>query len=189
MSNIKKNREDFIKIFNENISRDGAKRLLAWLDEKSDFFTAPASTKYHGNYDGGLCEHSLNVYKRLKGLQTEESNETIAICALLHDICKTNFYVKDKKNVKGSDGKWTEQDYWKIEDKLMFGHGEGSVYILSSFINLSREEALAIRWHMCGFDNSARGGSMAINAAYDKFPLCAKIAAADLLSTYVDEVK
>lgn len=183
------NKEKFISIYKKYITMSGADKLLDYIENKTDFFEAPASTKYHCNFSGGLCLHSLMVYDRLLSLKTTESDRTIAVCALLHDICKTNFYVKDKKNVKDEKGNWVQQEYWKIDDKLMFGHGEGSVYIISAFIQLTREEALAIRWHMCGFDCSARGGSFAINSAYDKYPLCAKLAAADLLATYVDEVK
>ena len=127
------NKDKFIEIYKANIKRDGADKLLKYL-ETSDFFTAPASSKFHGAYDGGLCDHSLNVYSWLKKLQTKESDETIAICALLHDICKTNFYVKDTKNVKNADGKWITQDYYRVEDKLFYGHGEGSVYILMSYL-------------------------------------------------------
>lgn len=180
------NKVRFSKIFNEFIKRDGAEKLLAYLD-KSDFFVAPASTKFHGAYEGGLCEHCLNVYNRLKTLQTTESDETIAVCALLHDLCKVNFYVKDTRNVKGADGKWTTQECYRVEDKLFYGHGEGSVYIISGFIKLTREEALAIRWHMSGFDSSAKGGDYSINGAYDNYQLCAKLSAADMLATYVDE--
>ena len=182
------NKDKFIEIFKSAISREGSDKLLKYL-ETSDFFVAPASTKFHGSHEGGLCEHSLNVYDWLKKFQTTESDETIAICALLHDICKTNFYVKDVRNVKGADGKWTTQDCYKVEDKLFYGHGEGSVYILMSYIKLTREEALAIRWHMSGFDSSVKGGDYAQSGAYDNYPLCAKLAAADMLATYVNENK
>ena len=180
------NKDKFIEIYKENIKRDGADKLLKYL-ETSDFFTAPASSKFHGAYDGGLCDHSLNVYSWLKKLQTKESDETIAICALLHDICKTNFYVKDTKNVKNADGKWVTQDYYRVEDKLFYGHGEGSVYILMSYLKLTREEALAIRWHMSGFDSSVKGGDYSQSGAYDNYPLCSKLAAADMLATFVTE--
>lgn len=180
------NKDKFIEIFKANIKREGGEKLLKYL-ENSDFFVAPASTRFHGAKEGGLCEHSLNVYDWLKKFQKDESDETIAICALLHDICKTNFYVKDIKNVKNADGKWVTQDFYRVEDKLFYGHGEGSVYILMSYIKLSREEALAIRWHMSGFDNSVKGGDYSQSGAYDNYPLCAKLAAADMLATFVTE--
>ena len=115
-------------------------------------------------------------------------DETIAICGLLHDLCQTNFYKLSKKNVKNAEGKWEEQPFYTIEDTLFYGHGEASVYILSSYIRLSREEALAIRWHMSGFDCAVKGGERAINGAYENYPLCAKLACADMLATYVNKL-
>lgn len=180
-------RELFKQEFDAHIKRDGADKLWAYL-EKSDFFTAPASSKFHGACAGGLVAHSLAVYRNLKRFQTTESDETIAICGLLHDLCKTNFYKLSKKNVKNAEGKWEEQPFYTIEDTLFYGHGEASVYILSSYIRLSREEALAIRWHMSGFDCAVKGGERAINGAYENYPLCAKLACADMLATYVNKL-
>ena len=148
-------RDEFLEIFYDNIDRDGADKLVEWL-EKSDFFVAPASGKRHSCYRGGLCQHSINVYKRLlKFVQSEYgddwqkkvSPESIAIMGLLHDVCKVNTYVEDVRNVK-VDGKWEQKPYFRYEDSLPYGHGEKSVYILSAFMKLSREEALAINWHM-----------------------------------------
>ena len=130
-------------------------KLLNFL-ETSDFFTAPASTKFHLAYEGGLAEHSWNVYtifnEKLKTYSLEFGKDSIALCGLLHDICKTNFYVRGKKNVK-EDGKWIEKEVWMVKDSLPFGHGEKSVYLLQKYIELSDEEALTIRWHM-GFTES-----------------------------------
>ena len=95
---------------------------------------------------------------------------------------------KVQKNVKNAEGKWEEQPFYTIEDTLFYGHGEASVYILSSYIRLSREEALAIRWHMSGFDCAVKGGERAINGAYENYPLCAKLACADMLATYVNKL-
>lgn len=180
-------REQFKQEFDTHIKREGADKLWAYL-EKSDFFTAPASSKFHGACAGGLVAHSLAVYRNLKRFQTNESDETIAICGLLHDLCKTNFYKLSKKNVKNAEGKWEEQPFYTIEDTLCYGHGEASVYILSSYIRLSREEALAIRWHMGGFDCAVKGGERAISGAYENYPLCAKLACADMLATYVNKL-
>lgn len=131
------NKERFLEIYNNNIHREGASKLLAYLtSENCDFFTAPASSKYHGAYEGGLLEHSLNVYDclcdilarpRIKeeyGLQY--SNETIAIVSLLHDVCKLNFYKTSYRNVKNPEGKWESVPYYTIEDNLPFGHGESA---------------------------------------------------------------
>lgn len=179
-------KEEFIKIFNKHITLDGAEDLLAYL-KKSDFFTAPASTRFHLSCTGGLCEHSINVYNRLQTLATTESNETLAICGLLHDVCKANFYTETTRNVKNEQGVWEKVPYYAVDDQFPYGHGEKSVYIIRTFIKLTAEESMAIRWHMGGFDESVKGGSYAISGAYEKFGLCAKLASADLLATYIDE--
>ena len=181
-------KDQFIEIYNQNIHREGADKLLEWL-MKSDFFTAPASTRFHGNYAGGLVEHSLNVYEALKedGLVDRES-ETIAIVALLHDLCKVNFYKTEMRNVKNNDtGKWEQQPYYTISDQLPYGHGEKSVYIISGFMKLTREEAMAIRWHMGAFDDSAKGGSYALSSVFEQYPLALELHIADLRSTYLME--
>lgn len=184
--------QEFIEVFQNNIKRDGAAKLLAWLQE-SDFFTAPASSKFHGAYEGGLCYHSLNVYKRLRDMVAAEkgdwakvSSESIAIIGLLHDVCKVDFYRTEMRNVK-VDGKWEQQPYYAVDEKLPYGHGEKSVYIVGSFIRLTREEAMAINWHMGGFDNRFQGGSQSVSLAYEKYPLAALAHTADMLATYIDE--
>ena len=152
-------KEEFIEIYRENIRRDGADALLDYLEHKSDFFTAPASARFHGAYAGGLCEHSVNVYhcltaylerervRELYGL--EYSEESVAVVALLHDLCKVGCYKKTFRNVKDdATGKWEKVPSYQFDDPLPYGHGEKSVYILSGFLRLTREEAMAIRWHM-----------------------------------------
>lgn len=189
-------RDEFLEIFYDNIERDGSDKLVEWLD-KSDFFTAPASTKRHSSYKGGLCQHSINVYKRLvKLVQSEFGNdwekrvspESLAIMGLLHDVCKVDTYVEDLKNVKNQEtGKWEQKPYYRIEESLPYGHGEKSVYILSAFIKLSREEALAINWHMGEYDLRVKSGSYAITSVYYKYPVCFLLHLADLMATYLDE--
>lgn len=192
-------KKEFIKIYEENIRREGSGNLLAWL-EKTDFFTAPASTRYHGAYEGGLVEHSIHVYKRLITLCNAEtegsaefkkpSGEALAICGLLHDICKADFYTVQMRNAKNEKtGQWEKVPYYAVEDKLPYGHGEKSVYIISGFMKLSREEAMAIRWHMGGFDESVKGGSFALNGAFEKYPLALLTHLADMQATYLDETK
>ena len=151
-------KEEFIELYQTHIHRDGAEGLLDYLENKSDFFTAPASAKYHGAYPGGLCDHSVNVYhcladylarprvQELYGL--EYSQETIAIVSLLHDVCKVGCYKAGSRNMKGPDGKWTAVPTFFFEDPLPYGHGEKSVYIVNGYLRLTREEAMAIRWHM-----------------------------------------
>ena len=152
-------KERFIKIFNENIKREGADKLLEYLlSPASDFFTAPASARFHCSYEGGLCEHSLNVYDCLKSYLAsprikeqfgfEYSDESIAIVALLHDLCKVGIYKKGFRNVKDDRGVWQRVDTFEYDDRLPYGHGEKSVYIISGYMKLTREEAFAIRYHM-----------------------------------------
>ena len=193
---LEMNQEKFIEIFNKYITSDGASNLLDWLIS-SDFFTAPASTKFHSAYEGGLCEHCLNVFDRYVRLLTMEygddftskiSMESVAIIALLHDVCKVDFYKVDYRNVK-VDGQWIQVPYYSIEDKLPYGHGEKSVYIVSSFIKLTREEAMAINWHGGGFDDRVKGGSYALADAYYKFPNAMIFHMADMMASYLDETK
>ena len=184
-------KEEFIELFKTHITRPGADALLDYLTNKCDFFTAPASARYHGAYEGGLCEHSLNVYhclkeylerervKELYGL--EYSDETIAIVSLLHDLCKIGCYQAGVRNVKGPDGKWTQVPTFTYEDPLPYGHGEKSVYVINGFVRLTREEAMAIRWHM-GF--SGTEDSRLVGRAFAKYPLAFALSVADMEATY-----
>ena len=117
-----------------------------------------------------------------------EREDSIVIAGLLHDVCKTNFYTREIRNVK-TPGKreWNEKEVYAINDELPFGHGEKSVFLLMRHIRLTEEEAIAIRWHMGGFDDAARGGCFAISEAYDKYPLAVKLHIADLEATYLME--
>lgn len=189
-------KKEFIDIYNANIRREGAGELLSYLC-KTDFFNAPASSRFHGNYEGGLCEHSIHVYKRLKALVDMHVNagdiapdtvseETIAICGLLHDLCKTNFYAVQYRNVK-KDNVWQQVPYYTIQDSLPYGHGEKSVYIICGYMKLSRAEAMAINWHMGGFDNRVRAGDYSISDAYRQFPIAMLTHLADMTATYLDE--
>ena len=186
---IEQNKNEFIEIVKTNIKREGAEELLNYL-QKTDFFSCPASTKFHCDYEGGLCEHSLSVYKRLKRMvaaeeKVEASDETVAICGLFHDVCKANYYKVQMRNTK-QNGAWVEQPFYMVDDSLPFGHGEKSVYIINGFIRLTREEAMAINWHMGFTDARAQNGN-ALSSAFRMFPLATLMHAADFLSTYVDE--
>ena len=191
-------KEEFIDIFKSTITREGADKLLDFLENKSDFFTAPASARYHGAYEGGLCEHSLNVYhclvdylqrervQELYGLEYGE--ESVAIVALLHDLCKVGCYKKGFRNVKNdATGQWEKVPSYTFDDPLPYGHGEKSVYLIERFLRLKPSEAMAIRWHMGGFDDAVRGGSFALSLAFEKYPLAVKMHLADLESTYLRE--
>ena len=188
-------KERFLEIWYRYVSREGSDALLNWLC-KSDFFTAPASTRYHGAYEGGLCEHSVNVYERLVQLvnavlpeKDRPGMETLAIIALCHDLCKVGVYHLEQKWRKDERGKWEPYYGYNFDDSMPFGHGEKSVHIASAFMKLSREEALAIRWHMGGFDEAVQGGSRALSGAWEQYPLGMLLHCADLTASYVDEVR
>ncbi len=186
--------ERFISIFKSKIHREGADRLLDFLcSDNSDFFTAPASTQYHGAHPGGLLEHSLNVYDCLCDYLARErvrdvygldySEESIAIVALLHDLCKVNFYVESTRNVK-ENGVWVAKPYYTIDDQLPYGHGEKSVYIASGYMRLTRDEAFAIRYHM-GFSGNEEPRD--VGNAFSKFPLAVALFTADMEATFFVE--
>ena len=194
---ISDNKNEFISIYNEKIKREGADRLLDYLTSKSDFFTSPASTVFHLSCEGGLCEHSLNVYRclcdyldrpRVKetyGINVSE--ETAAICALLHDVCKADCYqisYRHKKNE--ATGVWEKVPFYEFRDRMPYGHGEKSVYIISGFMKLTREEAFAIRYHM-GFAGTEDARN--VGSAFELYPLAFALSTADMEATYFLEGK
>ena len=185
-------KDEFVRVFNESIGREGAGDLLNWL-ESTDFFTAPASTRYHSCHEGGLVEHSLNVCHRLKRVffgenpithgDESKEKETVAICGLLHDVCKANFYKESTRNVKNDEtGKWEKVPYFSIEEKFPFGHGEKSVFLIERFMTLTSEEAVAIRFHMGEFEKDR-----STSDAYSKYPLAVMLHIADEEATFLDE--
>ncbi|MEG0367604.1 MAG: hydrolase [Coprobacillus sp.] len=189
------NKERFIEIYKQYIHREGSDKLLEYLVTKSDFFEAPASARFHGSYDGGLVEHSLNVYDCLKdylsrarvketyGLNYNE--ESIAIVALLHDLCKIDCYKKGTRNVK-ENGQWIQVPTYEYNDLVPYGHGEKSVYMISGYMKLTREEAFAIRYHM-GFAGNEDARN--VGAAFEMFPLAFALSTADMEATYFIEGK
>ena len=185
------NHERFLNIFDQHVHRDGSSALLDWMEKRTDFFEAPASTKFHGACKEGLLLHSLNVYDLLKKRNDEdhcETEETIAICALLHDLCKTNFYKESTRNVKNNaTGQWEQVPYYSIDDQVPYGHGEKSVYLIERFMRLKPFEAIAIRWHMGGFDDNARVGGFNVANSFTRYPLAVKLHLADLEATYLVE--
>ena len=191
-------KERFIEIYQTHIRRQGAQRLLDYLQSPaSDFFEAPASTRFHGAYKGGLVDHSLNVYDCLKDYLSRErvktvyglqqvSEETIAVVALLHDLCKINVYHPGKRNVK-INGEWQSVDTFEYSDTLPYGHGEKSVYMITGFMRLSRDESFAIRYHM-GF-SSEFDDPRSIGYTFEHFPLAFALSTSDMEATYFMESK
>jgi hypothetical protein len=191
-------KERFFEIYRNTITREGSDKLLEYLDSRAcDFFTAPASARFHNAYEGGLLRHSLNVYDCLSHYLNRQrvketyglcpDDESVAIVSLLHDICKVNTYKPGTRNVKDENGVWRQVPTYEYDDKLPYGHGEKSVYIISGFLRLTREEAFAIRYHM-GF-SSATDDSRNVGAAFEMFPLAFALSVADMEATYFLESK
>lgn len=191
------NKVEFINLYNRFVKREGAEELLKFLlSGNSDFFVAPASTRFHLAKEGGLLEHSLNVYACLNDyvnrtkvrtdFQLHFTDESVAIVALLHDLCKMNVYQKSLRNVKDKNGVWQQVPSYDFNDPLPYGHGEKSVYIISGFMKLTREEAFAIRYHM-GFSNTDEKNN--VSAAFEQFPLALALSIADMAATYLIEAK
>ena len=190
-------KNEFIRIYGEKIKREGADKLLDYLTSRSDFFTAPASTQFHLSCEGGLCEHSLNVYRCLTDYLDRQrvkdayglsvSEETAAIVALLHDVCKADCYTVSYRNKKDdATGVWQKVPYYEFRDRMPYGHGEKSVYIISGYMKLSREEAFAIRYHM-GFSGTEDPRN--VGAAFEMYPLAFALSVADMEATYFIEGK
>lgn len=190
-------KERFIEIYTAKIKREGADKLLEYLlSPASDFFAAPASARFHSSVEGGLVRHSLNVYDCLVGylgsdhvkndLHFEYSDESIAIVSLLHDLCKIGVYKKGFRNVKDDKGVWQRVDTFEFDDPMPYGHGEKSVYMITPFMKLTREEAFAIRYHM-GYSSTEDARNVA--AAFEMFPLSFALSTADSEATYFLEGK
>lgn len=186
-------KERFVNIYRQYIRRPGSQELLDWI-LSTDFFEAPASARYHSSVAGGLCQHSLNVYdclraylarprvQQLYGLTGEDySEESIAIAALLHDLCKIGCYRPGFRNVKDERGVWQKVATYNFEDSLPFGHGEKSVWLVMKYMDLTDQEAFAIRYHM-GF--SGEEDARTVGQALAKFPLAFALNVADSEATY-----
>ena len=189
-------RSRFLTICTGSIDRAGLPDLLLWL-EKTDFWTAPASTRFHGCYPGGLLEHSLNVYDqliKLIGMYYEEEEvtpellESAAVVALFHDLCKVNFYEPFMKNVKNDDtGRWEQVQSYKINEKVPLGHSQKSVIILQQFMKLKLDEIYAVHAHMGFADSSFRGGDSYVGTIFEKSKLALLTHMADMVASKLYE--
>lgn len=189
-------KNEFKSIVNANISRDGIEDLMQWL-EGTDFFAAPASTRFHGSYEGGLVEHSLTVYKRMvqfADYYDQEvyggapdytwSSETLAIVALFHDFCKIGTYKTELRWRKDEKQKWEQYPTYKKDEDFNFGgHGSKSLYLIQNFLSLEPQEAVAINCHMGQFDSTFYSNP---SAAFEQFPLAWLLHIADEAATYID---
>lgn len=179
-------KEEFINLL-RSTNREGIEEVIQFL-EKSDFYKAPASTRFHGSFEGGLLEHSMKVYEILKHkvknsvLDLNVSDDTLIIIALLHDICKVNFYKVDYRNAKNERGEWEKVPYYTVDDTIPYGHGEKSVMMITEYMKLTVEEKYCIRWHM-GFTEPKEAYNT-LGQAFKKFPLALILHEADLEATY-----
>lgn len=179
-------KEEFLKLL-KSTQREGIDKLIDFI-EKTDFFKAPASTRYHGNFEGGLLEHSLKVYEILKekvqnaSIKINTPEESLILIALLHDICKVNYYKVDYRNAKNEFGEWEKVPYYTVEDTIPYGHGEKSVMMITEYIKLTSEEKYCIRWHMGFTEPKELYGTL--GEAFKKYPLALLVNEADLESTY-----
>lgn len=201
---IQTNKERYIATCRQHIEREGLEALLAYL-EKSDFYVAPTSSKFHLNEAGGLCLHSLNVFETAMTLRTHvlkpaidsgvspfdalPSEESVAISALFHDFCKIGLYHEAERFKKDENNRWVTYKGYNIEDNFPFGHGEKSCFLIERFMRLRPEELLAIRWHMGMFDMGEQGSSMRMSfyRALEIHSLVALIHSADMLSSNLME--
>ena len=176
-------KDKFIELYSSYIQRPGALDLFRWI-ENSDFFTAPASTRYHECYEGGLCEHSVNVFNELVRLlkaypEIKVSGETAAIVSLLHDLCKVECYKTELRNKKNEFGQWVQVPFYTFQEDVCFGsHGAKSVFIIQKFMKLTDEEIAAINCHM-GVEHE----NFAVYDAFRQFPLAFLLHTADMAST------
>lgn len=198
---IENKKQEFLTLLN-SVNRNGIDKVINFL-ENSDFFYAPASSIYHGNYKGGLLEHSLNVvkvalklyedFKELSPNRMQNINEeNVIIAALLHDVCKTYYYNPKIKSRKNDDNEWEQYVGYEINDQLPLWHGAKSVILLQMIgLELTVEEMCAIQWHMGAWNNGYTESSTkkSMGDAYSKFPLCLIIHCADSMATFILEEK
>ncbi len=204
MINIEETKKQFIALCKQYIHRDGLDKVLDYL-EKTDFYTAPSSTMFHLNVPGGLCLHSMNVFQTaltiahnvlklaieagtspFKEMPTDES---IAITTLFHDLTKIGLYRATERWAKDEKGSWYTYKGYELVDDFPFGHGEKSCYRLVRYMELTKDELLAIRWHMGMFDMAENGSSQrkSFYAATDATPLVSIIHSADFLASHLLE--
>jgi Predicted HD-superfamily hydrolase len=191
--NIPALKERALELF-RSTGKENIEGLIDYLENRTDYFSAPASTQFHGAYTGGLVDHSLAVYdnlvKMVELFEIQAKPESLIIIALLHDLCKTNFYKTGYRNRKNeTTGQWEKVEVYEIDDKMPLGHSEKSIIIIQQFIKLTKEETLAIRWHMGAFDDAVQGsygGMKALSNAYHMCPLAAATHMADMATSYFD---
>lgn len=173
--------------------RAGIDKLADYLSDSTDFFTAPASTRFHNNFSGGLAQHCLNVYENFKSLLEikgiEMSEDSIIICALLHDLCKCNTYVVETRNRKNEQGQWEKYNIWATNKDvdIPLPHSSRSIAIIRKFIKLSIKEELTIFYHMGPYGGEDYEYRNMLKAANEKYPQTVLFYVADTIASYLDE--
>lgn len=189
-------KERILEILYDN-RRNGMADMVRYLEEGTqffgvggDFFAAPASTKHHLACVGGLAQHSLSVYDTMVALNERFDvgipNDSIAVTGLLHDLCKTGYYTKERIAIDNGIEILRYEDKWVVRDTFPIGHGEKSLYLVSKYLTLSDAEAAAIRWHMGCWTagvTTDKNTSKSFNAAMDKYPLVTLLSTADNISS------
>lgn len=181
-------KEEFIRIARDYITRDGIDELLDWL-ETTDFYTAPASTRFHGAHEGGLVLHSLNVFVQLRNLRRwyscKASDESIAIVALFHDLCKVGCYKTELRWRKDANDKWEQYPTYRFDEDFAYGgHGAKSVFLVQSFMKLTPDEAAAINCHMGQWDATTYSNPTEV---YCRNKLAWLLHVADEAADFIDE--
>lgn len=159
-----------------------------WL-QTTDFYTAPASTRYHDNVATGLVTHTMKVVDKIVDLFKTDvfskgtTLESAVLVALLHDWCKIGFYESYMRNVKDENGKWYQKAEYTYREKSLtcFGHAVSSLFLAQKFFKLTTEEALAIRWHM-GYCRVSDEEKFELQQANDTYPIVHLLQFADQLS-------
>ena len=180
--------QEFIENLLRGTNRDGIEELLEFMKEQG-FYTAPASTKFHGAYEGALAEHSINVYNNAvaiaKSLSFEwfvDNADSIGIVSLLHDLGKAGQYGKPYyiENILKS-GRSNAQPYKTNDDLLFIPHEVASVVEASRFIRLTEDEQRAILWH------NGLYGAFKYDIQGKETPLYMVLHFADMWASRVDE--
>lgn len=176
------------KGFEDKLMYYGYEKVLNNL-QNTDFFTAPASTRFHDSFESGLIHHTFRVYNKLKLLNDQLlldfNDKQIFKVSLAHDFCKIDTYKIEMRNTKNELGEWVKVPYYTYDDSnFPYGHGEKSVQLAELYgLDLSLEEKMAVRWHMGGFDASVKGGYN-ISNVFDNYKLALYLHIADMLATY-----
>lgn len=175
-------RADFLAVYNRSIGRNGRTALLYWLENETDFFTAPASSLREITVRD-MTDRNAPGVRQL----SEAEEETVAILGLLHDVCKADVYHQTDPFKAAMEGKLATMAPYEFRDPFPLGHGEKSLFLITRHMALTEEEALAIRWHMGAYDDAVKGGSRSMTEAMNLTPWVWRLQEADMCAAWIDE--